>query len=68
MAALLVILFVLLTGRTVTNEQLPAEYRRILDHADSAVLFSLEPLTPPPTNGATLHYFKILGQTTLDPV
>jgi hypothetical protein len=67
-AAAALISFIIATGNTVKNSPLPSRFQRILANADSAVLFSLEPQTPPNASGARLHYFRILGQTTLDSV
>jgi hypothetical protein len=61
-------LFIFLANYPVRNDPLPATFQRILAQADRAVLFSLEPQTPPNAPGTRLHNFEILGQTTLDPV
>jgi hypothetical protein len=38
----------------------------VLRTAPTAVLYSLEPLTPPNSPGPKLHHFKILGEIKLD--
>jgi hypothetical protein len=54
------------TSASFEENQLPSEAVAALQSPDSIVLYSLEPWDVPTTNDATLHHFKILGQTTLN--
>lgn len=63
------ILLLLVCGcafNSTRDNKLPAEAAAALHAPEKVVLYSLEPWSQPTANNATLHAFKILGQTTLD--
>jgi hypothetical protein len=48
------------------QQDIPESASEALDTADSIVLYSLEPQSPPSTPGKRLHHFIILGQIELN--